>query len=248
MAIAVTNIGTASSDTTAANPALTGVTVPSGALIFIANTGHSPTAGGPSGSVADTVNTYTAGTPVAIAGTIAQFWGNYFYVANAGALSGGTITYSKGLSTDVADISAFYATGVATSSPFDASVFATANDGGSGTTANPAFTLTSGTPAVSGELMVAFVASATTTAVNWFSQDSGNGWAAPPTSIYLHSTLGDSFENDGGNQVNAGVGTKSFAPGNSSLTTVYYAAFILGFKAAVAAASPLTRALLGVGK
>jgi hypothetical protein len=58
-----------------------------------------------------------------------------------------------------------------------------------------------------------------------FTQDSGHGWATPPNAA---TSSGPSVSVAGGNQVNSGVGTLTFAP--TLNVAVAWAAFIVGFR------------------
>lgn len=202
---AVTNIGT-NSNTTGATLTLTGVTVPAGSLIIVIVDENGSNVA--LGSVADGVNTYSS------AGST---FGKIFFAANA-SLSGGTITYTKNVSGDTATISAAYATGVATVSPLDAAVTATAT--GSGTSPS----VTSGTPGQSGELFIGMVSPLATSGSITMTQDAGHGWSFPPNFVDTTVTAVG-----GGNQVNAGTGTKIFAPTLTG-TSITWDAGVFGFK------------------
>ena len=103
--------------------------------------------------------------------------------------------------------------------PLDTAVTATAT----GTGASP--TVTSGTPAQSGECFVAGVSYRTSAT---FTQDTGNGWAAPPN-LGPTGTSGPTISIGGGSQLNSGSGTKTFAP---TIGAVTYAIYVVGFKPA----------------
>jgi len=234
--IAVTNIGTNHDSSLNATLSITGVNVPAGAMIFVVVHEYLSTT---MGTLADTVNTYTKGTVIIGGAAHNRGGGVYFFNLYCGALSNGTITYTKQSpnNSDSTTISAFYATGVATSNALDTAVTATTF----GTsTANPLFTLTSGTPAVEGELFVTFLTNNNANETTWFSQDTGNGWAAPPTGVGDSS---NTSEIEGGNQVNSSIGTKQFAPGHSGAANNYYAAWILGFKPALTSTPTIFRML-----
>lgn len=216
--ISVTNIGT-NSNSAGATVAITVPVggVPSGALICFAVDENSGAAGG---SVADTSgNTYNLVSTVGLNNDIASNgFGRFYYVQNATALSSGnSITWTKQVSGNQASVSAFYATGVATASALDASVTATAF--GSSTTP----TVTSGTPGQAGEL---FVGALWSKAGGTFTQDSGNSWAIP----FNQGGATAATQVNGGNQVNAGSGTKTFAPTLSS--SVPWSTGVWGFKPA----------------
>jgi hypothetical protein len=213
----VTNIGT-NNTTTGATVTLTGVTVPAASLIVVVVSDSSATA--PGGSVSDGANTYTAAggrNPNNITG---NGFLNTFFALNA-SLTSGTITYTKQTSGEVASISAIYASNIATSSALDVAVTATAV--GSST----APTVTSGTPGVSGELLIGGLAISPAVGTGTMTQDAGNGWAFPPN--YRIGGAAGIFQGvGGGNQVNAGTGTKSFAPTLSA--SAPWAVNVLGFK------------------
>ncbi len=226
MAIAVTTIGTAIDNVgSGATLAITvpGGGVPSGALIVVAAGEGLLASYSTGGSMTDTAgNTYTQITHTNIpVGDFAEV----FYAKNVTALSSGnSITFTKQTSGDEAVLSAFYATGIDTSGPLDTAVTATAT----GTSSTPS--VTSGTPAIAGELFVACLISQSNTQT--YTQDSGNGWAAPfDTNGFDGTNLGSNVVwVAGGNQVNSGTGTKTFAPTMSILAR--WAAIVVGFKAA----------------
>jgi hypothetical protein len=202
---AVTNIGTNNS-AGVSTVTLAGVTVPAGSLIIVEVIDASSTIGG---SVSDGVNTYTASGGVFLNNVSTNGFMRTWFAPNA-SLSAGTITYTL-QATTAASISAIYSSNIITSSPLDSAVTATAF--GSSTTP----TVTSGTPASTGELFVAGIGEGGST----FTQDSGHGWTSPPNV--------DSNNNvAGGKQVNAGTGTKIFAPTLGASTT--WAVNVLGFK------------------
>jgi hypothetical protein len=191
------------------------------------------------GTVSDSVNAgnYSHGTAVQLgrngggAGSA-----NYYYMPNSAALTGATITYTTTGGANSKCISTLYATGIRTSLPLDTNVLATLQL--NSVSANPAFSLTSGTPSVSGDLMIAFTAMEGYTGgpSNPLSQDTGNGWTVPPAFVVDSSNFGCYLF--GGYQVNAGSGTKVYAPGNSGLLSIFGAAFIIGFEAIAATTSP----------
>jgi hypothetical protein len=123
---------------------ITSVTIPAGALIVVV---ASEVTSASAGTCADGVNTpYAVATSGAMSG--AAGFGTVFYFANAGAVSSGTITYTKQTSGRACSISAFYVTGVATSTPLDTAVTATS----AVNSATP--TVTGGTPTQSGNLTI----------------------------------------------------------------------------------------------
>lgn len=172
MAIAVTDLGSAQNGS-GATLTLTGVTVPAGALIFVQVCEQSNTINGI--AISDgTGNFYNVAVGAANGGSIANGYGVAYYCVNAVALSGATITYTKGVSGSRTAMSAFYATGVNKSSPFDSSLNASA----SGTSTSPS--VTSGTPKQGGELIVGLLAWQSVSG-DTFTQDSTHAaYAAPP--------------------------------------------------------------------
>lgn len=227
MAISVTNIGTANSTTAGGATAVITVPgggVPSGALIgLVATETASTTAVG--GSVIDTdLNTYTAQTPISLNNVTTNGFNQFFWSNNVAALvSTNAITYTKQTTLGRATISAFYVTGLATSSVLDSAVTATATGTG------PSPSVTSGTPGASGELFVA-VAGWGAFLSRTFTQDTTHNWTAPPTAVNASGTVAGL---GGGTQVNAGTSTIQFTPTIGNSGTVW-AAQIFGFKAASA--------------
>jgi hypothetical protein len=123
---------------------ITGVTVPAGALIVVVAAEVTSAA---AGTCADGTNgAYTVATSGAMS-TAAGF-GTLFYFPNSAALTNATITFTKQTTARAASIAAFYVTGILAASPLDAAVTAT-------TAVNSATpTVTSGTPAQAGELII----------------------------------------------------------------------------------------------
>lgn len=229
MAISVTTLGTAADTVgTGATLALS-VPVggcPAGAMIFVGIGEGSAATFAAGATIADDAgNTYTSIAGATCSG-VSDF-GQIFYAKNVSALTvAQNITVTKQNSGDKLYISALYATGIDTVAPLDTAVTASATPA---STTSP--TVTSGTPGQSGELFIAFIAQQQNTQL--FTQDSGNGWAAPPDMIgYTSTNLGSAFVSiAGGNQVNAGSGTKTFNP-TTSPVGARTAIFIAGFKAA----------------
>lgn len=236
MAISVTTLGTVADSTgTGATLALAvpGGGCPAGALIFVGVAeGNAATFAAGCTIVDDAGNTYTSIAGATCSG-VSDF-GQIFYAKNVAALTAAqNITVTKQNSGDRLWISALYATGVDTVAPLDTAVTTTATPG---STTTPS--VTSGTPVQSGELFVGFIAQQQNTQL--FAQDTVNGWAAPPDMIgFTAVNLGSAFACiAGGNQVNAGTGTKTFAPVTAPVGA-RTAIFIAGFKAAAAAADTL---------
>ena len=171
MAITVTNINTQVT-TSGSAVTITAVTVPAGACIIMcwgdSNTvGSSPTFG-------DTHNTYVLAKSQNVDNTNADGMCGVHYVANATALSSGTITCTPATSGG-GTYSAFYATGVALSSPLDTTVTASAF----GSSTSPSVTAANA-PAVANSLILGFVG--VDGAIVTFTQDSAHAaYATPPT-------------------------------------------------------------------
>lgn len=178
--------------------------VPAGSLICVA-VDERATVGNPSCADAAT-NTYTR-----ILSEVATSRGqlDLFYAWNASALTAGqTITVTKA-GNDAIAVSAFYATGIQTSSdPHDSAVDAVAT----GSTTTPS--VTSGTPSASGDLFVALLAQTNTST---FTQDTTHGWLSPPP-IEANPGGTSPAQLDGGTQINSGTGTITFAPTITSAT------------------------------
>lgn len=224
MAIVLTSIAVASSSagtTTVITVPAGGV--PAGSLIVVTVQEDNTT--GTIGTITDTAgNTYTKITDLSPNAANANGRCAMFYVKDCLALvNGNSITYTKTTSGRLVDLAAFYATGVDTVAPLDTAVTATSSASSS------APTVTSGTPAVSGEL---FVGNAFWKGNATYTQDSGHGWSGQPDPVN-NATMGM----DGGSQVNAGVGTIIFSPTIS--VSLVNCQILAGFKA-VAVVAPFT--------
>lgn len=208
MAISFTDLGTNSNEA-GATVALTSVTVPAGSTIVIF---VDEAAAGASPSISDGTNTYAIPTGA----SVLAFGGNTdslrCYVAFNASLSSGTITYTKGTSGRPTSIIGVAVSGVLTATdPVDGAVTAT----NTGPNADPAtLSITSGTPAVSGEAFLACAGGQMGGAIT-FTIDSGNGWATPPGGA-TSGTTNSSCQIGGGSLVNSGVGTKVWNPTWSS--------------------------------
>jgi hypothetical protein len=181
--------------------------VPAGSLIVVEVLDDSGT--GVSGTISDGVNTYTEIGSSNLNGVAVDGRLITFYAPNA-HLSAGTITYTLNVANNPAGMSAIYASNILTVSPVDSAVTATSV----GNSSTPS--TTSGTPAQSGELFVGGTSSGFAV-----TQDTGHGWAFPPNADPSNFVAG-------GNQVNAGTGTKIFSPTYSSAGA--WAQNIIGFK------------------
>lgn len=223
MAVAVTNIGTATGSTATIAVTVPAGGVPSGSLIFVCAVDKASSAGG---SIADTAgNTYTLISSVSLNGSAANGTLRTYYCKNCvGLSSGNSITLTKVDAIFSAAMSAMYATGIDITAPLDTAVTASST----GNTSTP--TVTSGTPSQSGELFIAVAGQGGTIT---FTQDSAHNWVAPPN----RASVGGAADVAGGSQVNAGAGTIIFAPTTSAAAN--NALVINGFKAAAFLASKL---------
>jgi hypothetical protein len=189
-------------------------TIAVGSLVVVAAAQNAAVLG--STAIADSQsNTYTLITDVFPSGGT-NFEALYYSVLTT-ALVGGTdtITLTKTTSGTAAALSVLSATGNS-STPLDTSVTATTSgSAGIGT-------LTSGTPSVAGELFVAFVGAAD--AFDSLASDTTNSWTTPPFALQItvapHSV--------GAYQVNAGTGTKIYAP--TTMYAGFWGIIIAGFK------------------
>lgn len=223
MAISVTNIGSAGA-TSGSNATITvGAGGVPGASLLCAGTSNRVNNAG-YGTIADTPgNAYTQVTGDALAASQANGRGQLTYKENCTALtSGNTITYTPPAN-GANCISAFYATGVATTGSLDTAVTAKAT----GTSTSP--TVTSGTPTVAGELFVGLLCGFGNSGT--FTQATPT-WATP----FNEGTSGTASGNarvNGANQVNSAKSTLTYNPGTSVSTQ--YVDIIAGFKPAVVA-------------
>lgn len=187
MSITITNIGTGTTS-------IGTVTVPAGSLIVV---GTSEITNPTPGTISDTAgNTYVAAQTQVVS---TAYLGTIFYVKNCLALSSGTITFTPAGTSPI--MSAFYATGVDTTSPLDLHPSVSY-----ASTTTPS--LASGTPAVAGELFAALIFQNGT---RTFTQDTTNSWATP-----FNQSVNGSQQLNGGSQVNSGSSAITFAPTLSS--------------------------------
>lgn len=184
------------------------------------------------GTLADngaTPNTYYPGTPQSPSGSTGNGIANVYYAYNSEALSAGKeITYTYARTGNDCLISAMYATGLKVSTdPLDAAV--TALQTGASNTPS----IASGAPSVSGDLFIAVLVSSYLYSAT-ITQDSADGWEAPPTAASAHDIFNEYFPYGnifGGSQVNAGLDALTFSPGVSTSGALDYAAWVLGFQA-----------------
>lgn len=196
--------------------AIPGGGVPSGATIVVAAGESAGTSVSSLGTAADGTNTYNKKTS-ARRNAVGNNFGGIFVAENVAALtSSNSITYTKNVSGSIGAISALYATGVATAS-YDAGVTASAT----GSSKTPS--VTSGTLAVSGELIIGMVFNQGSGFSGTFTQDSTNGSYATP-----FDEAPSSARIDGGNFVSSGTTAKTYAPSFS--LSAAWAAFIIGLQ------------------
>jgi hypothetical protein len=221
MAISVTDLGTATSTDAGSNLAISGITVPAGAMIYVMGVSvvtSPPTTITATDSAGDTFIPIFSGTRVTTTNTC----GFALYCKSSLGFTGGNITVHSSLASADMAMSALYATGFVGGVPtLDPAVTATTNGAFS---AKPLYTLTSGAPSVAGELFVqGFTSNQGTN--NW-NLDTGNGWAHPPDQ--RNTSQGDEY---GGWLVNAGTGTKIAQPSNGSgFSNIPVFGWIVGFK------------------
>ena len=222
MAWVVTDHGSANNSSGATLAKAVSANVLAGSVIVVAVYDKSVAASG--GSMTDDAgNTYTAVSPTNPGASTSNGICQFFYSILGSQLnSGQNVTYTKQTSGSVCSISVLSATGGASSSILDTAVTA-ANT--TNTNVSSPTSLTSGTPAVSGELFIAMSGEVQNNTT--LSTDSGNGWAVPPA---INNT-GAACQ-VGGNQVNAGTGTKAWQP--SSNKSGNWASIIIGLKPLVA--------------
>jgi len=218
MAWVVTDHGNGNNTSGATLAKAVSANVLAGSVIVVAVYDKSVAASG--GSMTDDAgNTYTAVSPTNPGASTSNGICQFFYSILGSQLnSGQNVTYTKQTSGSVCSISVLSATGGASSSILDTAVTA-ANT--TNTNVSSPTSLTSGTPAVSGELFIAMSGEVQNNTT--LSTDSGNGWAVPPA---INNT-GAACQ-VGGNQVNAGTGTKAWQP--SSNKSGNWASIIIGLK------------------
>lgn len=193
----------------------TATNVPAGSLIVVETWENQVSSDSGSGTVGDNGGN-SSYTNITTQDQVS--WGNLavFYVPNASLASGKVITYTKADAANVCSLSAFYATGIAASSPVDTSVTAQASLSG-------APSLASGTPASSGDLFVAAIGYRST--AGGYTQDTTHNWVTPFTA----NTANAGLQIAGGSQVNVGLSPITFAPTIPG-TGRNEAVIIVGFK------------------
>jgi hypothetical protein len=192
--VSLTSNSTGNAGSTAASLAIGSLTVPAGALIVVV---VEYGAAGAAGAVTDGAsNSYSVASSANFATNAST--GAIFYAKNVSPLSSQTILYTPPSTSSIA-MSAFYVTGGGSSAALDLVT--------TPVTTSTALSMTSGTPAVSGEL---FVGAALIGAAFSGTYTQASGFSTPPVSV----TFGSSGSRvlGGGNLINAGTGTETFAP------------------------------------
>ena len=213
MAFSVTNLGTNSNAGTTTCK-VTGITVPTGALIVVIVGERSASAN--AGPVNDDAgNVYVAAINDGINGNPATGACAIYYSVNSLALSSQNITYTKaGATTDKTAVSAFYVTGAATGS-----VLGALTDAYFSTGTSPTITLTM--QATTSLVVGAVVREGGT---QTYSQSSG--FATPPVAVHTGTSVAD-VQIEGGYIVDSGSATETFNPSYSGnvLGTIMAAEF-----------------------
>lgn len=186
------------------------------------------------GTVSDTAgNTYTE-----LTGGVNDAEGDRFQifeVHGASALTvGNTIVYHLTSATNLAAISAFYATGLVTAiSAYDSATksVVTFNN------ANPAANQ-SGTPSIAGELFIAMAGWVSNLSSAGYALDTSNGWTKPPPTLVEGNATafpGFFYGVAGGLQVNATTAKLTTTPTFSYTTNIQGATIVIGLKPLVPA-------------
>lgn len=219
-AISVTDLGESHTTSIGATLTLGSVNVPAGALIVACVFDGGGTPSGTGSTCADGTNgSYTGVLPTYVGNSSSnEYYIKLFYFANSAALSSATITYTPTSTGNYVTLSALYATGILKVSPYDSGVAAALGSSGG------ISSLTSGAPAVSGELFIGFAGSLGTA-----SQGSAP-WATPPDGNVSFSAIG-------ANQINSGSGALTYDPALNNA----WAILIAGFKPIVVPGAPPRR-------
>jgi lambda family phage minor tail protein L len=176
------------------------------------------------GSLTDSQgNTYTS-IVAGVIGSSTHGFGQVFYSILTTALTTlDTFTYTKQTSGAVASMSAMAATGGLSSSDLDSSVTVT------GTVSSGAsLSVTTGTPSVAGDLLVAFAIASRGSSLSAVTPDPSHGWIFPPLDAVQSGTAGTDISSAGAYQVNAGTSTTVWAVSTSNSGQLV--SFVVGFK------------------
>src|SRR5258707_7411911 len=221
MAWTVTDQGSNSNTTGATLARAVTATIVVGSLIVVGVTERSNASSG--GSMTDDAgNTYTAVAATAMNNVSTNGFAQFFYSITTVQLNAAAnVTYTKQTSGGRCCLAVGSATNTGTLS-LDTSVTATAF----GNSSTPS--VTSGTPSVSGELFWGWAGGGNK---NTLTADAVNGWTSPPLASVSSGTGTSDAQGVGGEQTNAGTGTKIHAPTIPGGTEVW-ADLIIGFKAA----------------
>jgi len=201
MAITLVDLG--GNNSTAGPTVTVGVTVPAGDLVYV--TVFEKSASNITGSVTDPVNgTYNFYKGVSPNGSAAEGFMTSFYIWNAKALSVQNITYTKGTSGVFTQVNVLRASGIGTGNdPLDLNAGGTA----SGSSATPS--ITSGTFARTGELIINYLGWSAVGG-DFFTQDSTNAAYASPPPVANNS--GSAEANAGGFLVRTSLAPILYAP------------------------------------
>lgn len=222
MAISVTDLGSATA-LSGATVAISTTNFPVPANVLIVTGIVETASSGVVGTVADSAaNSYANLSTKQEGGTSTATAAVFFFNQNASTLT--SITYTAANSAHGSAIAGLYATGIATSTPNDAT--ATASASGSGASPQTA-SVTSGVPGSSGDLFVGWSTESRTAGSSAITFTQATGWASPLTT----ATWGAGRAFGGGNQVNSGSAALTFNPQYSgSGNTMAWASIVVAFK------------------
>jgi hypothetical protein len=229
MVWAVTNHGSKTTTGGAACTKSPVSNIAAGSLVVIGTMEHTNTSSSP--SVSDTQsNTYTKITQLKTGVAANSFLAIWYSVLTKALTTSDTWTYTPVTSSNDNAMEILSATGNS-ATPLDTAVTAT-GAGAYATSAGSSLSVTSGTPAVSGELFVCF--GGDTNSCRSINLDSTDGWAAPfDNNVTSDGGTGSAtgVAVGGGYQVNSGTGTKKYNP-TVVAGSPDAASIIVGFKAA----------------
>ena len=215
--LAIHDIGAANANSAATYTLTLTAAVPAGSCIVVGYVERASGGANPSIITDSAGNTYvTAVAPILGSGNGPTA---LLYAKNSLALPiGGTITCTTKQSLNSC-ISAAYLTGVSLTAPLDAATLASASP----TTSTPS--ITSGTPAVAGEMMIGYCFTQGTSS---YTQDTAHGWASPPDYTSSGSGAGAPIRQVlGGYLLNPAAAAVTYAPtfGSSGNTAIIVAGF-----------------------
>lgn len=226
LAPSATSLGTGSNSAGTTLILTVGAAVAAGSTVVVGTaTGNNATLAA-GATVADSnAASYTQiGSSLTFGATGGVGWGQLFYLPNSAALANGsgTITMTKQASGQFVALSAMVVSGVA-AAPLDTAVTATAT-GSSGTPS-----VVSGTPAVAGELIIGFCGAQDANGTGCvYTQDSTHSFTTPFVAVDTPASVQKAVTG-GGNVLNAGTGTTTFAPTLSN-SSARWAEWIIGLQ------------------